>query len=880
MIFDCSIRFLRFRMRGFPVFLLILLLLAGPFPALATHNRAGEITYEQLNDLTFRITVITYTSTGPELVADRDSLDVQFGDGTRAYVPRIEEVFLPNYYKRNRYVWEHSYPGPGTYQIVVEDPNRNRGVKNIPNSVNVVFSIKTILVISPNIGRNSTPVLLNPPIDKAALGHPFIHNPAAFDPDGDSLSYKLSVCTAEDGREIAGYTYPPFSDSLVVDERTGDLIWSAPTEIGKYNVAMTIEEWRGGIRIGRIQRDMQIEVYVSDNKPPEISGEGKFCVVAGEEFSREIRASDPNGDSIVLTATGGPLTFDNNPAVFNQVLSTPGLALATLTWTTECSMVRKQPYLMIIKAKDNDQELSLIDSKNIEVSVLAPKPENLTATPTSSHIELTWDPSICANAAGYRIFRSINPIIFNPGECETGVPPELGYQLIGTVSGHQNTQYIDNNRGHGLQQATNYCYRVIAWFEDGAESFASDEVCASLVRGIPLITQVSVEQTSLDQGKMRISWRKPETADLEGATGPFKYLLYRSIGMFGIDPVLIDSLNGLESLSYLDQNINTQLIQWSYLVELWNVEPGNRYRIGVPQLASSLFVNLSSLNKALRISYSKNVPWTIHHYTILRQNELREDSVGQTADLNYIDRGLQEGQNYCYRVKSTGEFPDLGIKGLVSYSQISCAVPVDTVPPCPPILVARSVCDSLANRLTWNNVNDSCAEDAAFYRIYYRSTLDGDMARIDSAAPATNTAYWHYPENTMAGCYAVTAVDSVGNESEYSNIVCLDECINYSLPNVFTPNGDGINDLLRPNPYNRVEKIDLKVFSRWNTLVFQTEDPEINWDGKHFRTGKLVAPGVYYYVCDVYEHRLTGMEPRYLTGFIHIFHDGASQGRR
>ena len=128
----------------------------------------------------------------------------------------------------------------------------------------------------------------------------------------------------------------------------------------------------------------------------------------------------------------------------------------------------------------------------------------------------------------------------------------------------------------------------------------------------------------------------------------------------------------------------------------------------------------------------------------------------------------------------------------------------------------------------------------------------------------------------MAGCYAVSAIDSVGNESILSNVVCVDDCINYSLPNVFTPNGDGINDLLKPNPYNRVEKIKLQVFSRWNTLVFQTEDPEINWDGKHIRTGRTVSPGVYYYVCDVYEHRLTGIVPRYLTGFIHVLYSDLS----
>jgi len=850
-----------------------MLLVFLPVSLYATHNRAGEITYKQISDLTYRITVITYTSTGPEPVADRPKLEVQFGDGTKAEVSRIEEVYLPDYYKRNKYVYDHTYPGPGTYQILMEDPNRNRGVKNIPNSVNVVFSIRSILIINPTIGRNSTPVLLNPPIDKAALGYTFIHNPAAFDPDGDSLSYKLAICTSEGGKEIDGYTFPSFSDSLVVNERTGDLIWAAPTEIGKYNVAMTIEEWRSGVRIGRIQRDMQIEVYESTNKPPEIAGAGRFCIVAGETFRTEIRATDPNGDSIKLQASGGPFSLELNPAVFRQAMSAPGLAIGGITWKTDCTLVRKQPYLMIIKAKDWNKELQLVDSKNIELFIQSPPVKKLVATPASSFVTVSWDPSECANAMGYRIYRKTGSVSYARDTCRTGIPPELGYQLAGEITGHSNTSFIDSNNGAGLNQATDYCYRVVAFFEDGAESLVSDEVCTRLVRGFPMLIKVSVAVTDASSGVIELEWLKPDDEQLGGAPGPFTYRIYRSAGLYAQNPVLIDSVAGLNVTTYTDKNINTLNTKWSYQAELWNATPGNRFRIGVPQMASAVFLKLGAFHKAMKLTWEKNVPWVNDRYVIYRNSGNREDSVGQTTDLTYTDHGLLEGVSYCYRVKSMGAFPDLGITGIMNYSQTDCAVPVDTIAPCPPILMVHSVCDSLGNHLTWNNVNDSCSSDAAKYRIYYRNTSEGEMIRIDSVSPAAKLSWWHYPDKTMAGCYALTAVDSVGNESIKSNIVCVDDCINYSIPNVFTPNSDGTNDLLRPNPYNRVEKIDLKIFSRWNALVFQTEDPEINWDGKHMLNGKLVPAGVYYYVCSVYERRLTGTEARYLTGFVHVLYN-------
>lgn len=213
----------------------------------ATHNRAGEITYVQLSDLSFEITITTYTYTLS--YADRPQLEISWGDNTSSIADRISILYLPNYYKRNIYKITHTFPGPGVYKLVVQDPNRNANIVNIPNSVNVVFSISTTLIVNPAIGRNNTPVLLNPPYDKAARGYVFIHNPGAYDPDGDSLSYALTVCTREDGKPIENYKLPAASHFIRVDSISGDLIWDSPVDTGAYNVAMEIREWRYGKKL-------------------------------------------------------------------------------------------------------------------------------------------------------------------------------------------------------------------------------------------------------------------------------------------------------------------------------------------------------------------------------------------------------------------------------------------------------------------------------------------------------------------------------------------------------------------------------------------------------------------------------------------------------
>src|SRR6056297_3055037 len=133
------------------IIIFFILLFAGQL--FATHNRAGEITYVQIDDFTYEITITTFTNTQPTTSGwppvDRPTLEIDFGDNTTAMVDRVEMIDLPDYYRKNTYITTHTFPGPGTYELVVEDPNRNEGVSNIPNSVTVVFSIKTIMQINP-----------------------------------------------------------------------------------------------------------------------------------------------------------------------------------------------------------------------------------------------------------------------------------------------------------------------------------------------------------------------------------------------------------------------------------------------------------------------------------------------------------------------------------------------------------------------------------------------------------------------------------------------------------------------------------------------------------------------------------------------------------
>jgi len=841
----------------------------------ATHNRAGEITLTQIDELTYQIKITTFTYTLSQ--ADRPDLEVQWGDNTFSFAPRVELTKLPNFYQRNIYITQHTFPGPGVYEIVVQDPNRNDGVKNIPNSVNVIFSIKTTILINSSLGPNSTPVLLNPPIDRAAYGQIFIHNPAAYDPDGDSISYKLTICTEQDGRPIEGYTLPPASDTLFIDPYTGDLTWITPSDTGWFNIAIDVEEWRSGVKIGNIVRDMQIEVYNTNNHAPVQSDPGNYCIEAGGVLSVEVTATDEDNDSIQLWATGGPFVVEQSPATYtvDESAATIGFSRAHFEWQTDPSHVRRQNYTVVFKAEDSNPETPLVDLRNMNVKVLGPSPDMPVLIPGSNSITVTWPSDTCSPVTGYRIYRKAGPAGYVPDSCTGGVPAETGYTMVGSTSNRLDTIFVDDNNGSGLTQGNEYCYMIVSVYPDGALSFPSPESCSPLVEGSPSMLVASVTDHSTS-GTIELAWAKPRGLDTIPANGPYEYIIYRSDDLLGNNMAQVGSFltADLNDTVWLDDAVNTQQYPWSYQVELYNDQAGNRFKIGEPEPASSLYPDLTGADNSVVIRMRKNVPWINYDYTIYRLNQGSGsyDSIGFTTDDMYTDMGLANGVEQCYRVTSTG-WRLLG--GILyenrNFSHTACTTPVDSIPPCPPTLNGYSQCDSMYNHLSWEITDQSCADDVVGYKLYYSPTFDDTPQVIAEFYDPADTLYRHYPENSLSGCYLVTAIDSFDNESEPSVRLCLDECSNYILPNVFSPNGDGINDLYRPQRTSYVERVEMTIFNRWGLQVYYTEDPDINWDGKVNTTDQLAAPGVYYYICDVYEQRLTGIEVYTLTGFIYVF---------
>ena len=633
----------------------IVLLFCFAFSAKATHQRAAEITYTWLGGNAYEFTLTCYTYSPSPAGIQRDSLLVQWGDGTEEYIPRVVLQNLGDDYTLNVYKQIHNFASSGTFIISMEDANRNYGVVNVPNSVMVPMHIETELVINPFLGYNNSVQLLNAPVDKGCVGKLYLHNPSAYDPDGDSLSYQLVTCKGQDGMEIAGYTLPQASQSFDIDPITGELRWDVPVLQGEYNVAIMVEEWRHGVKIGSVVRDMQILISVCNNDLPEIQCDDQYCLVAGEQLDFVIAASDPNGNNVSLTASGAPLELPISPAILNPETAFGLQPQMEFLWNTTYAHIRNTPYQLVIHAKDDAVPVSLTNIKTVTINVMAPKVQGFTAEVLGHDVALRWTAYPCPNASALLIYRKAGCDGYEPTECETGI--HEGYQLMATLHDISVTSYTDPD----LPQGVEYEYRIVAQFPDGALSIVSEAACVRLKNDSPLMTHVSNDSIDLISGHVVACWAKPKEID-DQYVAPFSYALTRildgetSVVYEGADTCFLDAT--------LDLADHTLL----YKVQM---RDANQQLMGESATASAVMLTVSGAGQEAQLTWTEAVPWLVDSTQVFKEVDNRFMRIATVTGMAYTDTNVDSDETYRYYVRTFGHYTLEGIlRPLVNYSAI------------------------------------------------------------------------------------------------------------------------------------------------------------------------------------------------------------------
>lgn len=811
----------------------------------ATHIRAGNILTQRLSDVKYSFTLIVYTNrVAVDAGVDDPTATLNFGDNTSSEQPRAIKRLIRDDTYENIYYFEHIYPGTGSYRVGYTESNRNGSIKNIGNSINTPFYIESLVSVVSGVSIvNNSPIMAIPPLDKANRGKLFVYNPGAYDEEGDSISYKLVIPKQAAGVDVSGYFTP---DNMTLNSINGDLVWDVPQEKGLYNVAFYVEEWRNGVRIGFITRDMQIEVLDTDNNPPVLSKGLDTCIVAGDSLIFKISATDPDNDDVKITAvyqlgaTFTPQTpYGKNPE-------------GTFKWVTSCKDARNQPHQVEFKAVDYprpDTTLQLADYQTLRIKVVAKAPELQSVFSEGKALRLTWQKYDCSTASQIRIYRkSCDSANYKQDPCQIGSEGFPGYTFLAEVPATETT-YLDNNK---IVRGNFYCYVIVATFQlpQGGLSKGSDEVCGSLDDNAAVLASVNVDVTDTLVGQNTIKWFKP----LNPPASPYSYKIFRATGINGTNYIEIGQTFDPDTV-FVDQPLNTADTSYNYRVDLLFSDTITS------DAASTLFLQTTPADRKVTLIWNMNVPWNIDSLKLYRKADGEAmfsfyKTLPGSISGTFTDENLVNCDTFCYYMESYGSYCNaLYSKPLISTSETICEIPMDDqIPPPPFLTVTTQDCQSpiLVNRniLNWTRVGDPFCNNIDHYNIYFAQYEDDELGFFKSVP---DTTYIDFDTISLSGCYTVSAVNIFGVEGLQSNRVCIDNCVYYQLPNLITPNNDEWNEEVVPFPTPRyVEKVKFTVYNRWGALVHvQDDDIFIHWNGG---TNK---DGIYYYVAEIkYVRRL------------------------
>jgi hypothetical protein len=385
----------------------------------------------------------------------------------------------------------------------------------------------------------------------------------------------------------------------------------------------------------------------------------------------------------------------------------------------------------------------------IRIKVLGPPPTGLDIKNENSVFQLTWDlPTACDTAPnnyfkGFSIWKRSGSNQFILDSCETGLDGRGYTKIASNWKTTKNGRYYFED--HDIVDDGNYCYRILAEFAlttpSGqpylrVQSIPSDEVCLRTNADLPSITNVTVEETDVANGKILIKWIAPDTKVLDTLInpGPYRYRLLRANEINGINFLPVagaeftsPTFAGLKESMFLDSSIDTKSRGYNYKMEFYAGNAGALY--GSSQNASSIFLTSSPSDESAKLTWTYDTPWDNYSFEIWRSDQGDPYAkIATTTDEQYTDKmGIVNGLEYCYKIIALGDYgiPEIP-SPLINVSEISCVTPYDNVPPCAPVVTVTNICDeagpgtpadAFVNYISWiPGCND---DDIDTYIIYF-----------------------------------------------------------------------------------------------------------------------------------------------------------------
>lgn len=236
---------------------IFLIALVATLQTQASHILGGQITSRCLGGLTQEITTTLYVDN--QGIPMSNAITVNYSSNNFTWIV-FRTVNYSSQYLVNSTTTAYEFTDTVTvpyldyYTFSYSTCCRSAAITNITSVFTPVYIESVVLV---DTTCNSTPLLPVNALPYIVVNTQVSYPINAIDLDGDSVGYRLITPLTDPGLSVTGYTLPPITIS-----NTGMLNIS-PTAMGVYDICIKVTEYRNGIEIGYVLREMQIVVNTS-----------------------------------------------------------------------------------------------------------------------------------------------------------------------------------------------------------------------------------------------------------------------------------------------------------------------------------------------------------------------------------------------------------------------------------------------------------------------------------------------------------------------------------------------------------------------------------------------------------------------------------------
>jgi gliding motility-associated-like protein len=369
--------------------------------------------------------------------------------------------------------------------------------------------------------------------------------------------------------------------------------------------------------------------------------------------------------------------------------------------------------------------------------------------------------------------------------------------------------------------STQYCFRISS-FEDCGITSPSAEVCSNTI------------QTTASNNQNQVTW-----SNYLGAA-PFQYLLYRNGSLIA---------NLASNAPYLDNDVRCGTVYcYSVITELNDLTAGGSR---IQSVSDSSCVRATSTNiptaiqnlhstvsgNSVLLFWDKPAAFSVMEYQILRSVNGSSFSKYSTSSINsYTDNGADiNGNSYCYMVNYTDSC-------LISSSSGSST--------CPVLLEGEETGSGIVE-MNWTSYA-GCSNGVQDYTLLFLNPEDNSVKTSINLGSSLSYTDYAADSNALSLKYQIKAsCNGPDTHYSFSNIFEISHSLKLFLPDAFTPNNDGVNDVFIPKG-KYVREFTMTIFNRWGEIVFHTDKFSQGWDGNY--KGDHAGTDAYAYLIEAVDY--------------------------